>query len=78
MMIEPEIGEKVNIGGVIYECAEPQQAGWMWAECDLYADLGTIGCLGCGILSGCVYCDVQCNAYYRKDGKHIILKRITK
>lgn len=68
-MIEPEIGGKVNIDGVIYECAEPQKAGWMWEECDLWADRGLIGCSGCGIL---------CNAYYRKDGKHIILKRTSK
>lgn len=67
-MIDPELGEKVNIGGVIYECAEPQQEGWMWEECDLCHDRAT-GCLDCGVL---------CNALYRVDGKHIILKRTSK
>lgn len=69
-MIEPKIGEKVTIGGVTYECKEPQHPGWMWKECDLYHDRER--------KEGCLHCKVQCNAYYRKDGKHIILKRIGK
>lgn len=67
-MIEPEIGENVTIGGVTYECAEPQAGGWMWELCDLYHDRK----------NGCWHCKVQCNAYYRKDGKHIILKKTIK
>lgn len=66
--MEPAIGEKVTINGVTYECKEPQLNGWMWEECDLYHNRR----------SGCVYCEVQCNAYYRKDGKHIILKRTSR
>ena len=74
-MIEPEIGEKVTIGRVTYECAEPQagagytfKGGWMWGSCDLYRDRK----------NGCWHCKVLCNAYYRKDGKHIILKSTSK
>lgn len=33
-MIEPELGEKVIIDGVTYECAEP--TGLMWDECDFW------------------------------------------
>ncbi len=64
-MIEPELGENVIIDGVTYECAEPQIVGWMWESCDLYHDRK----------NGCLHCKVLCNAYYRKDEKHIILKR---
>lgn len=67
-MIDPELGEKVTINGITYECKEPENCGWMWLECDLYFRRAM----------GCIGCEVQCNAYYRKDGKHIILKRITK
>lgn len=66
-MIDPAIGEKITIGGVTYECAEPQGSAWMFDECDLYHDRDS-----------CWHCKVQCNAYYRKDGKHIILKRTSK
>lgn len=74
-MIEPKIGENVTIDGVTYECAEPQagvgctfKGGWMWKLCDLYHDSK----------NGCCNCKILCNAYYRKDGKHIILKRTSK
>ena len=64
MMIEPEIGEKVTINGKTYECKEPKKPGWMFYKCDLWWDRD----------KGCVDCEVQCNAYYRKDGKHIVLE----
>lgn len=67
-MIEPEIGEEVEINGKTYKCEEPQKTGWMWEECDLYHRRW----------SGCFDCKILCNAYYRKDGKHIILKRTSK
>lgn len=67
-MIEPKIGEKVTINGVTYECAEPSQGGWMCCNCDLYNDRCLV----------CIDCPVQCSAYYRKDGKNIILKRTSK
>lgn len=68
MMIEPELGEKVTINGITYECKEPDGGRWMFLDCDLCWDRE----------KGCVDCGVQCNAYYRKDGKHIILKRTSK
>lgn len=67
-MIDPELGEKVTIDGVTYECAEPQQEGWMWEECDLWSER----------IHGCSGCKVQCDAYYRRDEKHIVLKRTSK
>lgn len=66
-MIDPEIGEKVIIDKVTYERAEPQNPGWMWEECDLFR-----------MRRRCIFCPIECNAYYRKDGKHIILKRTSK
>lgn len=64
-MIEPEIGEKVTINGITYECEEQQGGRWMFLDCDLRLDHE----------KGCVDCGVQCNVYSRRDGKQIILKR---
>lgn len=33
-MIEPEIGEKVTINGITYECKEPQKPGWLFLEAE--------------------------------------------
>lgn len=66
MMVEPEIGKEIVIAGVPYECIE--QGSRVLEECTLYQSTRN-GCLVCGVL---------CNGYYRKDGKHIILKGISK
>lgn len=65
VLMEPEIDEKVTIDGITYDCKETENRGWKHVvECDLHFRRAM----------GCIDCEVQCNAHYRKDGKHIVLK----